>query len=66
MAEDGNQPYQWDFCVYKGDTLCYHDNKVSIEYFEWTPTGSGNYTVVVDVTDISGFKVSHTEQFTVT
>lgn len=55
--EGGNQPYQWEFYIYKGDEICYTEDDTSLDFFEWTPDTSGNYKVILSVTDVSGFKV---------
>lgn len=65
-AEGGYQPYQWEFKIYKGDEICYSNNDTSLDFFEWTPTETGDYKVVVNLTDATGFKASYTEQFTIT
>lgn len=61
----GDQPYQWEFFIYKDNELCYTEN-TTIPFFEWTANTAGNYNVVVRVSDITGFEVSLTHQFTVT
>lgn len=63
-TEGGNDPYQWEFIVYKNDELCYSNNS-TVNFFEWTPTEIGNYSLVVNVTDSSNFTKSYTEQFTI-
>ena len=62
-ANGGTQPYQWAFHIYKGEKVCYSKNSSSENFFDWSPVESGNYTIVVDVTDKSGFKVSYTKHF---
>lgn len=64
-ADGGTQPYQWAFHIYKGEKVCYSENNSSEHFFEWSPTESGNYTVVADLVDKSGFKVSYTKQFVI-
>ena len=64
-TEGGNQPYQWEFCIYKEDQICYSNNNTSINFCEWLPTETGSYTVVVNVTDASNFSVSYSKQFIV-
>lgn len=61
----GDQPYQWEFFIYKDNELCYTEN-TTIPFFEWTANTAGSYNVVVRVSDITGFEVSLTHQFTVT
>lgn len=63
-AEGGNQPYQWEFFVYREDEICYSENTL-LNFFEWTPTENGSYFVVANITDVSGFEVSYTKQFIV-
>ena len=60
-TEGGNQPYQWKFCFYKEDQICYSNNNTSINFCEWLPTETGSYTVVVNVTDASNFSVSYSK-----
>lgn len=61
----GNQPYQWEVFIYRNDVLCYSDN-IIVNFFEWTPTEVGDYSVVINVTDASNFVTSYTKQFTIT
>lgn len=63
-AEGGNQPYQWEFYVYREDEICYSENTI-LNFFEWTPIETGSYLVVANITDISGFETSYTKQFVV-
>lgn len=60
----GNQPFQWEFNIYMEEELCYSNSTV-LNFFEWTPTESGTYLVVANITDESGFEVSYTKQFVV-
>lgn len=66
FVEGGNQPYQWEYEIYNENGICYHNSDTSLDFCEWTPEKSGNYTVVVKVIDASGFKTSVTKQFTIT
>lgn len=61
-SEGGNQPYQWEFYIYKGEEVCYSSNTL-LNFFEWTPTEPGSYLVVANATDVSGFEVSYNKQF---
>lgn len=61
----GDQPYQWEFYIYKDNEICYTEN-TAIAFFEWTPNTAGSYTVIAQVTDAAGFETSSTIQFTVT
>ena len=66
-AEGGNQPYQWEFYIYKDNNdVCYSDSETSLDFFEWTPSEAGTYRVVANVTDASGFKATYTKEFTIT
>ena len=50
-AEGGYQPYVWEYAIYKGDTLYYTLSGSTFDYLEWSPTETGNYTIVVCVID---------------
>jgi len=64
-AEGGYQPYKWEYSIYKGDTLCYSIDNSTFDYFEWTPSEKGEYTVVTTVTDATGYTVTYSEQFSI-
>lgn len=63
-AVGGDQPYQWIFSVYKDSECCYTEN-TTVPFFEWTADIAGNYTVVICVSDATGFKASLVRQFVV-
>lgn len=65
-AEGGNAPYQYEFYIYKGDELCYSDNQTLSNFCAWTPDSTGNYEVVVQVFDSTGFSATYTKEFTIT
>ena len=65
-VEGGIDPYQWEFYIYKGEDICYSNGKVNINFFEWSPETSGNYKIIVNVTDASGFKATYSKDFVVT
>ena len=62
-AEGGYQPYVWEYTIYNGDTPCYTLSDSTFDYLEWSPTETGNYTIVVCVTDKTGFKATYSKQF---
>ena len=62
-AEGGYQPYVWEYAIYKGDTLYYTLSGSTFDYLEWSPTETGNYTIVVCVIDKTGFKATYSKQF---
>lgn len=64
-AEGGYQPYVWEYTIYKGDTLYYTLSDSTFDYLEWSPTETGNYTIVVCVTDKTGFRATYSEQFSI-
>ena len=64
-AEGGYQPYVWEYAIYKGDTLYYTLSGSTFDYLEWSPTETGNYTIVVCVTDKTGFKATYSKQFSI-
>ena len=51
------QPYVWEYTIYNGDTPCYTLSDSTFDYLEWSPTETGNYTIVA---------VSYTHLVTVT
>lgn len=63
-TEGGYQPYQWEFTIYKGESICYSDFSC-VNFFEWTPTETGDYTIVALVTDDLGFAVSYSKQYSI-
>lgn len=65
-AEGGNDPYQWEFYIYKDGEICYSNSESTINFFEWTPETTGDYNLVVNVIDATGFKVTHSTEFSVT
>lgn len=65
-ATGGVQPWQWEFYIKKDDTIIYSDATATVNFFEWTPEESGNYSILVYVTDATGRKVSHTISITIT
>lgn len=65
-AEGGNAPYQYEFYIYKGDELCYSDNQTLSNFCAWIPESTGNYEVVVQIFDSTGFSVTYTKEFTIT
>lgn len=65
-AEGGYQPYEWEYNIYKGEDLCYSVESSTLDYFEWTPTDTGEYTVVTSVTDETGYTVTYSKQFSIT
>lgn len=64
-AEGGYQPYVWEYAIYKGDTLYYNLSDSTFDYLEWSPTEAGDYTIVVWVTDKTGFKATYSKQFSI-
>lgn len=64
-AEGGYQPYVWEYTIYNGDTPCYTLSDSTFDYLEWSPTETGNYTIVVCVTDKTGFKATYSKQFSI-
>ena len=64
-AEGGYQPYVWEYTIYKGDTLYYTLSDSTFDYLEWSPTEAGDYTIVVCVTDKTGFKATYSKQFSI-
>lgn len=64
-AEGGYQPYVWEYAIYKGDTLYYTLSDSTFDYLEWSPTETGDYTIVVCVTDKTGFKATYSKQFSI-
>lgn len=64
-TEGGNKPYQWEINIYKNNELCYFNN-TTVNFFEWTPAEVGNYSVVINVTDASNFKISYSKEFIIT
>ena len=64
-AEGGYQPYVWEYTIYKGDTLYYTLSDSTFDYLEWSPTETGNYTIVVCVTDKTGFRATYSDQFSI-
>ena len=64
-AEGGYQPYVWEYTIYKGDTLYYNLSDSTFDYLEWSPTEAGDYTIVVWVTDKTGFKATYSKQFSI-
>ena len=64
-AEGGYQPYVWEYAIYKGDTLYYTLSGSTFDYLEWSPTEAGDYTIVVWVTDKTGFKATYSKQFSI-
>lgn len=66
VAEGGNDPYQWEFYIYKNDEICYSNSEATINFFEWTPETTGDYKLVVNVIDATGFKATHSTEFSVT
>lgn len=64
-AEGGYQPYVWEYAIYKGDTLYYTLSGSTFDYLEWSPTETGNYTIVVCVIDKTGFKATYSKQFSI-
>lgn len=65
-AEGGNAPYQYEFYIYKEGELCYSDNQTLSNFCAWTPESTGNYEVVVQVVDLTGFSATYTKEFTIT
>ena len=61
----GYQPYVWEYAIYKGDTLYYNLSDSTFDYLEWSPTEAGDYTIVVWVTDKTGFKATYSKQFSI-
>lgn len=37
----------------------------TFDYLEWSPTETGNYTIVVCVIDKTGFKATYSKQFSI-
>lgn len=64
-AEGGCRPYVWEYTIYKGDTLYYTLSGSTFDYLEWSPTETGNYTIVVCVIDKTGFKATYSKQFSI-
>lgn len=64
-AKGGDQPYQWEFYIYKGEEICYTVDNASVNFHEWIPSQSGNYRIVANVTDATGFKVFYTKSFSI-
>ena len=64
-AEGGCRPYVWEYTIYKGDTLYYTLSGSTFDYLEWSPTEAGDYTIVVWVTDKTGFKATYSKQFSI-
>lgn len=64
-AEGGYQPYVWEYTIYNGDTPCYTLSDSTFDYLEWSPTEAGDYTIVVWVTDKTGFKATYSKQFSI-
>lgn len=64
-AAGGYQSYEWEFYIYKDDVLCYSNTESVLNFFEWSPTESGDYTVVVFVSDESEHRVSYLKQFSI-
>lgn len=62
----GTQPYQWEFDIYKDGKLLYSNFDTNIDFFEWTPENAGEYDIILNVTDKSGYQISYSKQFTVT
>lgn len=65
-AEGGCQPYEWVFFVYKEEDACYSVDGSILNYFEWTPTETGDYIVVAYVADETGYTVTYSKQFSIT
>lgn len=65
-ADGGSQPWQWEFYIKKNDETVYSDDTATVNFFEWTPSETGVYSVIVYVTDATGRKVSYTTQITIT
>lgn len=61
----GNQPLQWSFYIYAGETTYYSDADSPVDFFEWTPLSAGNYTVVAYCTDSTGYRVEFSTTFAV-
>lgn len=65
-AEGGNARYQYEFYIYKEGELCYSDNQTLSNFCAWTPDSTGNYEVVVQIFDSTGFSATYTKEFTIT
>lgn len=64
-ATGGSSPYQFEYSIYQNGELCYY-LETSINFIEWTPTESGNYSVIINVKDSSNFSSTYTKSFNVT
>lgn len=63
-AEGGEQPYLWEFSVYKDEEIYYHEECIA-NVFEWTPMETGVYKVIVRVTDSTGYSASYSKEFSI-
>lgn len=63
-AEGGEQPYLWEFSVYKDEEIYYHEECIA-NVFEWTPMGTGVYKMIVRVTDSTGYSTSYSKDFSI-
>ena len=61
----GMAPLQWSFKIYGDGEIYYSDDDSSIDFFEWLPISSGDFTVAAYCTDGTGLKVSYVKTFSV-
>lgn len=63
-AEGGEQPYLWEFSVYKDEEIYYHEEYIA-NVFEWIPMETGVYKAIVRVTDSTGYSTSYSKDFSI-
>ena len=61
-ASGGVQPWEWDFYVKLGEQQIYSNETSMVNFFEWTPSVAGTYTILAYVTDATGVRVSNSTQ----
>jgi hypothetical protein len=57
FASGGIHPLEWSFEISSGGTTLFYDESSTLNFFEWTPTQGGVYSLRVICTDYTGKSV---------
>ncbi len=63
QADGGSMPYKWSYTVYKDGVACNSKSDTAENTYKFTPSSEGMYTIMVTVTDGTGYTVSHRQKF---